>query len=183
MNRRHFLFLSAAALLAGGRLRAAESQQTIRLWPGVPPGGGGPDGPVRLSARGALSHIAQPELTVWRPAAPRGHGVLIAAGGGYRRIEMAKEAWPAARWLTMRGYTAYVLTYRLPGRVASGRPCSAAGRSAGAAPDSSAGSQSQPSGVFRRRTFVGNGCLSRRFCLLLADRRRGRPRPGPTAPR
>jgi hypothetical protein len=46
MNRRHFLFLSAAALLAGGRLRAAESQQTIRLWPGVPPGGGGPDGPV-----------------------------------------------------------------------------------------------------------------------------------------
>ena len=115
MNRRHFLFLSAAALLAGGRLRAAESQQTIRLWPGVPPGGGGPDGPVRLSARGALSHIAQPELTVWRPAAPRGHGVLIAAGGGYRRIEMAKEAWPAARWLTMRGYTAYVLTYRLPG--------------------------------------------------------------------
>lgn len=115
MNRRHFLFLSAAALLADGRLRAAESQQTIRLWPGVPPGGGGPDGPVRLSARGALSHIAQPELTVWRPAAPRGHGVLIAAGGGYRRIEMAKEAWPAARWLTMRGYTAYVLTYRLPG--------------------------------------------------------------------
>jgi acetyl esterase/lipase len=102
----------------------------------VPPGGGGPDGPVRLSARGALSHIA-PELTVWRPAAPRGHGVLIAAGGGYRRIEMAKEAWPAARWLTMRGYTAYVLTYRLPGRVASGRPGSAAGRSAGAAPDSS----------------------------------------------
>ena len=115
MNRRHFLFLSAAALLADGRLRAAESQQTIRLWPGVPPGGGGPDGPVRLSARGALSHIAQPELTVWRPAAPRGHGVLIAAGGGYRCIEMAKEAWPAARWLTMRGYTAYVLTYRLPG--------------------------------------------------------------------
>jgi acetyl esterase/lipase len=38
------------------------------------------------------------------------------AGGGYRRIEMAKEAWPAARWLTERGYTAYVLTYRLPAR-------------------------------------------------------------------
>jgi acetyl esterase/lipase len=28
---------------------------------------------------------------------------------------MAKEAWPAARWLTARGYTAYILSYRLPG--------------------------------------------------------------------
>jgi hypothetical protein len=63
-------------------------------------------GAPRLSARGALSHIARPQLTVWRPALP-GHGVLIAAGGGYRRIEMAKEAWPAARWLTARGYAAY----------------------------------------------------------------------------
>lgn len=115
VNRRHFLFFSAAALLAANRVCAADVQQTLSLWPGVPPGGGGPDGPVRVSKRGALSHIAQPELTIWRPAVPRGHGVLIAAGGGYRRIEMAKEAWPAARWLTARGYTAYVLTYRLPG--------------------------------------------------------------------
>lgn len=115
MNRRHFLFFSAAALLAASRARAMEVQTTLRLWPDVPPGGGGPDGPSRLSARGALSHIAQPELTIWHPPVPRGHGVLIAAGGGYQRIEMAKEAWPAARWLTARGYTAYVLTYRLPG--------------------------------------------------------------------
>ncbi|CAK8736980.1 hypothetical protein SODG_000701 [Sodalis praecaptivus] len=27
---------------------------------------------------------------------------------------MGKEAWLAARWLTRIGYTAYVLTYRLP---------------------------------------------------------------------
>jgi hypothetical protein len=45
---------------------------------------------VALCAR--RSHIARPQLAVWRPAVPRGHGVLIAAGGGYRRIEMAKEA-------------------------------------------------------------------------------------------
>lgn len=115
MNRRHFLLFSAAALLAAGCPGAAEELQTLRLWPGKPPGGGGPEGASRVSERGALSHIAQPELTVWRPATPRGHGVLIAAGGGYRRIEMTKEAWPAARWLTERGYTAYVLTYRLPG--------------------------------------------------------------------
>ena len=39
--------------------------------------------------------------------------MLIAAGGGYKRIELEKEAYPAARWLTARGITAFVLTYRL----------------------------------------------------------------------
>lgn len=116
MNRRHFLLFSAAVLLAANRASARDPQQeTLWLWPGDAPGGGGPQGASRLSARGALSHIARPQLSVWQPAAPRGHGVLVAAGGGYRRIEMAKEAWPAARWLTARGYTAYVLSYRLPG--------------------------------------------------------------------
>jgi acetyl esterase/lipase len=59
-------------------------------------------------------------LTVWQPARATGHGVLVAAGGGYQRIEMASEAWPAAHWLTAHGYTAYVLSYRLPGKA--GRP-------------------------------------------------------------
>jgi acetyl esterase/lipase len=40
---------------------------------------------------------------------------LVAAGGGYRRIELATEAYPAAQWLAARGVTAFVLTYRLPG--------------------------------------------------------------------
>ncbi|HCT8407278.1 TPA: alpha/beta hydrolase, partial [Klebsiella variicola] len=70
---------------------------------------------ARLSARGALSHIPRPVLTVWQPARATGHGVLVAAGGGYQRIEMGSEAWPAAHWLTAHGYTAYVLSYRLPG--------------------------------------------------------------------
>lgn len=78
-------------------------------------GGGGPGGEARLSARGALSHIPRPVLTVWQPARATGHGVLVAAGGGYQRIEMGSEAWPAAHWLTAHGYTAYVLSYRLPG--------------------------------------------------------------------
>ena len=40
--------------------------------------------------------------------------MLIAAGGGYKRIEMQSEAYPAARWLAARGIHAFVLTYRLP---------------------------------------------------------------------
>jgi acetyl esterase/lipase len=54
-------------------------------------------------------------MEVWLPDRPNGAAVLVAAGGGYRRIELASEAWPAARWLNQRGIAAFVLSYRLPG--------------------------------------------------------------------
>jgi acetyl esterase/lipase len=52
---------------------------------------------------------------VFLPAQPNGSAALIAGGGGYKRIGMASEAYPAARWLARRGVTAFVLAYRLPG--------------------------------------------------------------------
>lgn len=54
-------------------------------------------------------------MEVFQPAKPNGAAVLVAAGGGYKRIEMKKEALSAARWLTDRGFTVFTLTYRLPG--------------------------------------------------------------------
>lgn len=118
MHRRQFLASCAWALSLGPlsiACAAAADGVTIPLWPDLPPGGGGPKGARKISARGAVSHIAAPSLTMLAPANPNGRAVLIAAGGGYRRIEMAKEAWPAARWLAQRGYTPYILRYRLPG--------------------------------------------------------------------
>nr|WP_274705316.1 alpha/beta hydrolase [Sphingomonas sp. H160509] len=49
------------------------------------------------------------------PSRPNGAAVLVAAGGGYKRIEMASEARPAAGWLAAHGITAFILRYRLPG--------------------------------------------------------------------
>ncbi|EJL88154.1 alpha/beta hydrolase [Pantoea sp. GM01] len=119
MNRRHFLSclsLSALAMRSGMTFAAATQVTTkiLPLWPDLPPGGGGPSGNVVISDKGAQRNIVQPTLTLLTPAKPNGRAVLVAAGGGYTRIEMGKEAWPAAAWLTARGYTAYVLSYRLP---------------------------------------------------------------------
>nr|MBA2817371.1 alpha/beta hydrolase [Candidatus Pantoea persica] len=50
----------------------------------------------------------------FRPGNPNGEAVLIAGGGGYKFIGIGCEAWPVARWLNSNGYTAYVLSYRLP---------------------------------------------------------------------
>ncbi|WP_023640003.1 alpha/beta hydrolase [Dickeya zeae] len=120
MNRRGFLtaISTATVLLTAGRVLGvslAAPRPRINLWGDTPPGGGGPFDPPHVSARGALSHIANPYLDVFAPEKPNGQAILVAAGGGYQRIEMGKEAWPAAAWLAAQGYTAYVLAYRLPG--------------------------------------------------------------------
>lgn len=119
MNRRQFILGSGTAVLmlkfAAAQAKDQITQrETIELWGGQPPGGGGPSGDEQLTSSGALSNIARPCLQVFRPLKPNGKAVMVAAGGGYKRMEMASEAWPAATWLTDRGYTAYVLVYRLP---------------------------------------------------------------------
>lgn len=131
MNRRQFIIGSATsmvALRAGAGLAQSQAGKgsvptvntpsgpytDIALWQGTPPGGGGPVGEEAYTAKGALSHVAHPSLRVFRPANANGKAVLIAAGGGYKRMAMGQEAWPAAAWLIQRGYTAYVLSYRLP---------------------------------------------------------------------
>jgi acetyl esterase/lipase len=41
--------------------------------------------------------------------------VLLCPGGGYRHLAIDKEGFEMARWLAARGFTAFVLYYRLPG--------------------------------------------------------------------
>lgn len=122
MNRRKFIqgaLVSCFSLrfshsIASG-LSGADEGIDIALWPGLPPGGGGPTGAPLRSPVGALTHISRPSLTLLPSARAGGKAVLVAAGGGYKRIGMAREAWPAARWLQRQGYNAYILCYRLPG--------------------------------------------------------------------
>jgi acetyl esterase/lipase len=79
----------------------------ISLWPGKT---SGPEDGSRIFD----FNLAEPALTVFRPVDPNGAAMLVVAGGGYRRIQIAKEAVPAAQWLVAQGVTAYVLRYRLP---------------------------------------------------------------------
>ncbi|HEV2545673.1 MAG TPA: alpha/beta hydrolase [Methylobacterium sp.] len=89
----------------------------IDLWPDLPPGGGGP---FRSEYRfdetltGVITAVARPCLLVIRPQRPNGAGVLIAAGGGYLRIDIGNEGLPVGQWLARAGITAFVLVYRLP---------------------------------------------------------------------
>ncbi|MET0503809.1 MAG: alpha/beta hydrolase, partial [Luteibacter sp.] len=63
---------------------------SIDLWPGTPPGGGGPRGPERIGQSGtgvgAVSNVSRPRIEVYRPARPNGAAVILIGGGGYYRI-------------------------------------------------------------------------------------------------
>lgn len=118
---RHVLACSALAVARPRRVVAADTTaspaagSTLPLWDNAMPGGETLAGASERSAKGAVSHIVTPMLEVFAPAQSNGSAALIAGGGGYKRIQMDSEAYPAARWLAQRGVTAFVLHYRLPG--------------------------------------------------------------------
>ena len=101
----------------------ADPTEVLPLWPGDPPGSEGVsavetvlDRTVAGAPRDrAVTHTRKPTLTVFRPAKPNGAAVILMPGGGYERVVTDKEGFETARWLADRGYTCFVLLYRLPG--------------------------------------------------------------------
>lgn len=61
-----------------------------------------------------VTGIAEPLMTVFRPAKPNGGAVLIAPGGGYIRVVIDKEGFEVGHRLAAAGVTCFVLRYRLP---------------------------------------------------------------------
>ena len=100
-----------------------EPTETIDLWPGGAPGM--PATPpteevVERSKDPELSDrfmrgIVQPRMVVFRPQVPNGAAVLLTPGGGYKWVVVDKEGYEMARWLSGRGFTVFILFYRLPG--------------------------------------------------------------------
>lgn len=136
-TRRRFILGSASAALAtiagrqalaaytgnDARPKPLQPTLTIDLWPTGAPGL--PDQPLSEAlversvdpsiADRALTGIVSPRLEVFRPQRPNGAAVVIFPGGGYQRVVIDKEGYELGRWLAERGFTAFVLFYRLPG--------------------------------------------------------------------
>lgn len=136
-NRRTFIAAALAAGL-GGTARAQtpppatggplppglpQPTETIDLWPNGAPGMPEPP-PVetveersteaKLTDRAVLG-ITRPRMAIFRPRLSNGAGVMITPGGGYHHVVIDKEGYEIGRWLAARGYTVFVLFYRLPG--------------------------------------------------------------------
>lgn len=102
---------------------APDPSEVITLWPGGAPGGEKVTAIEAVVPRDSKpgtrdryrEHIRTPTLTVFRPAKPNGVAIVMAPGGAYVRVVMDKEGYESARWLASRGFTCFVLMYRMPG--------------------------------------------------------------------
>jgi len=100
--------------------------EVIALWPEGPPStlpNVGPEVTYRAPAASGvetnmLRNISQPTLTVYRPAKANGVGVIVCPGGGWRILAWEHEGVDVATWLAARGYTAFLLKYRVMGTPA-----------------------------------------------------------------
>ena len=116
----------------GGALPAGLPQpvETIDLWPKGAPGAPAVSLVETVNERStdpqltdrAVFGISRPRIAVFRPDVPNGAAVLITPGGGYRWVVVDKEGYELGRWLSARGFTVFVLFYRLPGEGWSAGP-------------------------------------------------------------
>ena len=103
---------------------SALAEEVVELWPDGPPEpsacGPGPEQTFRNAVPDGrqttmLRNVVTPTLTVCRPAKANGVGVIVAPGGGWRILAWEHEGTDLCAWLTERGYTAFLLKYRLMG--------------------------------------------------------------------
>ncbi|ELY4663512.1 alpha/beta hydrolase [Cronobacter muytjensii] len=63
----------------------------------------------------AVRGVRAPRIVVYPPREPNGIGLLVTPGGSYRRVVLDKEGSALSPAFNDRGYTLFVMTYRLPG--------------------------------------------------------------------
>ena len=132
LQRRELIMAGVGATILAGSARAAEAPRpppfsleipaaweaapVIPLWPGQMPG----QGEYRAQAvpadapKAYVSNIERPALHVFRARQPNGRAVLVTPGGAYQFVSIANEGVDIGQRLSELGYTAFVLTYRLP---------------------------------------------------------------------
>jgi len=114
--------LGAASAVPGLAARG-RADEVLPLWPKGPPGAPAKLPEWHVEQRSSdpnfndrwITGIAAPSLAVRRPAYPNGAAMLLIPGGGYGFISWDNEGEEQARWLTTRGVTCFILSYRLPG--------------------------------------------------------------------
>jgi acetyl esterase/lipase len=89
----------------------------LDLWPAGTPGGG--FSPIPLPMPGAppvfMHNVDKPYLRVFRPAKSNGRALLVMPGGAYIFVSIDNEGVELGQAMAARGYTVFVLVYRLPG--------------------------------------------------------------------
>jgi acetyl esterase/lipase len=111
---------TGSGALPGGLIQPSE---TVDLWPEGAPGAPSTLPVETVNERStdpqltdrAVAGVSRPRMAVFRPGVSNGAAVLVTPGGGYRWVVVDKEGYEFGHWLSGRGFTVFVLFYRLPG--------------------------------------------------------------------
>lgn len=97
------------------------AQEKIYLWTGDVPMATGPKSDPVISdnvERGVtrIAGVSNPSLTLFLPEKEKANGaaIVICPGGGYNILAIDLEGYEIAQWFSNRGFTAFVLQYRVP---------------------------------------------------------------------
>lgn len=107
------IFLTA--LLLPGTMLAADTPQTISLWPNGALGFESRKDIPEQAASYWVKNINNPSLTVFLPPKEKANGaaVIICPGGGFRELVFGAEGVDPAKYFNSLGVAAFVLKYRL----------------------------------------------------------------------
>lgn len=115
--------LAAAIALLLASQAAFSSLPTFSVWPGgEAPGAKNSPASESLVERSKDPRcpiarspaVRAPTITVYAPEKPNGIALLVTPGGSYQRVVLDKEGSDLAPVFNARGYTLFVMTYRMP---------------------------------------------------------------------
>lgn len=104
-----------AAAVDGGRAQASPlpappGPTQLPLWSGTPPDAQPAPGPPM-----EWTNIVRPTMTVYLPKAENtGVAIVVFPGGGFEGLAIKAEGTEACDWLTSKGITCVLLSYRVP---------------------------------------------------------------------
>ena len=116
-TKKIFLILCLACFA----IMSSAQEQVFKIWPGVAPGSEKLKyeetrtvSPV-LGGAVVYRNVTEPSLTVFLPdpGTADGTAMIVAPGGGFQFLMWEKEGVDAAKWLSSKGVTVFVLRYRL----------------------------------------------------------------------
>jgi acetyl esterase/lipase len=103
----------------------SQKKETVHLWPGKVPGEVKEKrDPVPAESRNdnvlRYAEVTDPAMEIWLAdrSVSKKAGVIVCPGGAYRILAYDKEGTEIAAWLNKLGYSAFVLQYRVPDKLA-----------------------------------------------------------------
>lgn len=106
--------LALTLAMGAGLTVSAQAAEVIELWPNGAPNKSTITEAEKTDAEGNIFNVTKARLEVSVPQKPNGKAVILMPGGGYSNLSMATIEESFVPLFQSKGFTTFVLKYRLP---------------------------------------------------------------------